>query len=212
MEIEYTNFELDPDIFGKNEITALIDTNGTFLYNKIYDIRSYNPQSFLPVGLFLRFSTSMKKWKIIEELLDEFDIDHNLEKRPITKLSSSELQKVLLIKLCVSNAKNIIIESIDTYFNFKDIIHILKTIKNKLGVLEKNVIVTANNPDNLVQYVHRYIVAKDGNITYIGKDFTKLGVPTSIKTFIDLANKRGAKLNDYKEPNDLLKAIYRSVK
>lgn len=212
MEIGYTNFELDSDIFGKNEITALIDTNGTFLYDKIYDIKSFAPESRLPLIVYLRFNTNFKKWKLLDELLEDLEIPKELMVRPLSKLSSSELQKVLIIKLCISNAKNIIIESIDTYFNFKDITLILKTLKMKLDRIGKNVLVTANNPDNLVQYVHRYIVAKDGNISYIGKDFTKMGVPTSIRTFIDLANNRGAKLNDYKEPNDLLKAIYRSVK
>jgi len=66
--------------------------------------------------------------------------------------------------------------------------------------------------DNSIQFVDRYIVVSNGNITYNGKDFSAINEPTNIKNFTELANARGAKLKDYKEANDLLKAIYRSIK
>ena len=69
-----------------------------------------------------------------------------------------------------------------------------------------------NKTDNLAQYPDRYIVVDENQITYNGKKFDAVHESTAIKNFTALANAKGAKLKEYKEPNDLLKAIYRSVK
>lgn len=212
MEIKYTNFPLSKKIYGQNEITAIFDHDGTFLYETIYDLKIYKPQSRLSVNLFLRFGANTKKRKLIFDMLSELEITKDLEKRPLRKLSTTELYKVLLIKLCISPAKNIILENLDTHFNYKDMMQILKTLKNHLPEIEKNVIFTTNKPDNSIENVDRYIVVRNGQITYNGKDHTALDVPTSINTFTELANSKGAKLKKYKEANDLLKAIYRSIK
>lgn len=212
MEIKYTNFELDPKVYGKNEISALFDMGETFIEDTIYDVRRFTITSNLPVGLYLRFGANTKMRKLVFDMLSELEISKELERRPLKKLSTSEQIKVQLIKLCTSPAKTIILEGLDTYFNYKDLISILKSLKNHLVQIEKNVIVTTNKVENLVQYADRYIVIEEGQIVYNGTSFEKTNLETDIKVFTNLANQKGAKLKDYKEANDLLKAIYRSVK
>lgn len=212
MEIKYTNFELDEKTFGKNEICALFNETGTFIEDNIYDVRTFNQISNLPVGIYLRFGTNVKTKKLIFDLLSEFEISKELQRRPLKKLSTSEFIKVQIIKLCASPVKNIILDGLDTYFNYKDLTVILKTLKNHLVQIDKTVIVTANKVDNLVQYADRYIIVEEGRIIYAGCDYEKAPLKTDIRTFTNIANDKGAKLKDYKEANDLLKAIYRSVK
>jgi len=212
MEIKYTNFLLNYEIFGKNEITAVFDHDGTFLYKNLYDIRKYQPKSRLPVRLFLKIGINKTMRELVENLLAELEISKELERRTLDKLSSSELYKILFIKICTSTAKSVILESMDTYLNFADLTRVLKTIKNYSKSINKNFIITTNKVDNSIQFVDRYIVVSNGNITYNGKDFSAINEPTNIKNFTELANARGAKLKDYKEANDLLKAIYRSIK
>lgn len=211
MEIKYTTFELDPKIFEKNGVNALIDPNGTFIYDNIYDVRTYHPTSVLPAGLFLRFGANIATRKIIFDMLSELEISKELEKRPLKKLSTSEQAKILLIKLCTSNVKNIILEGLDTFFNYKDTIMIIKSLKNHLAATDKTVIVTMNKVDNAIVIADRFLIVRDGKIVYNGKDYTKIE-NTDIKRFTELANAKGAKIKDYKDASDLLKAIYRSVK
>lgn len=211
MEIKYTNFDLDPKLFIKNEINVLVDPNGTFIYDNVYDVKTYAPSSALPVGMFLKFGANIAKRKIIFDMLSEFEISKELEKRPLKKLSTSELLRVLLIKLCTSDAKNIILEGLDTYFNYKDMIMIVKTLKNHLVATDKTVVLTTNKVDNGIQCADHYIVIEEGKPIYNGNDYAKIS-GTDIKKFTALANAKGAKIKDYKDPSDLLKAIYRSVK
>jgi len=71
---------------------------------------------------------------------------------------------------------------------------------------------STNKIDNAIEVCDRFIIASENRIIYDGKDIDKLPEKTSIASFVDGANSKGAKLSYYKEPNDLLKAIYRSVK
>lgn len=210
MEIKYTNFELDPNVYGKNEINGIIDQNGTYIYDNIYDINVFKPTTKFPVGIYLK--SNLKTRKLVSSMLSDLEISKDLQSKSLKKLSSSELIKILVIKICVSNAKTIILELLDTYLCYKDMTLLLKTIKSHLKEIDKTVLVTTNKVDNLIELVDRYIVIKDGKIEYNGKDYTKIGVKTDIVTFTKIANAKGANLKEYKEANDLLKAIYRSVK
>ena len=210
MEIKYSNFDLDSNIYAINEINGIIDLNGTYIYDNIYDIQVFNPSSKFPVGFFLKSNLRMRK--TVSSMLSELEISKDVQSKNLKKLSSSELIKILIIKLCCTNAKVIILECLDTYLCYKDMVLLLKTIKGHLKELSKTVIVTTNKVDNLIEPVDKYIVVENGAIAYNGKDYTKIGVKTDIVSFTELANSKGANLKEYKEANDLLKAIYRSVK
>lgn len=212
MEIKYTNFEIDPKIYGTGEIIGLYDPDNNFIYENFYDERSISYNPLIPVGLFLRFGKGIKDKKVIFDMLSEFEISKELQKKPLGKLSTSELIKVLIIKVALSPAKTIILDSIDSYLNNRDLNTVIKTLKNHLVEIQKSVIFTSNNIDNILTVATRYVIIKDGKIAYNGKDFSKVGVESDIARFTKLANARGAKLKDYKDESDLLKAIYRSIK
>lgn len=212
MEINYTNFELNPKVFGTNCLSGLIDIDSQYLYNNVYDIRSLQYNENLTVTWFLKFGANRKNKKIIFEMLSEFEISEELQKRKLKTLSESELTKVLIIKACISNAKTIILNYIDSILNWRDLNTVLKTIKNHLVEIEKNVIFSTNKIDNIILHSDKYIIVKNNEIIYNGNDITELPIDTEINEFVKLANKKGAKLDYYKEANDLLKAIYRSIK
>jgi len=212
MEINYTNFDLDAKIFGKNCLSGLIDLNGQYLYNNIYDIRKIQFNENMSVKLFLKFGANKKNKKIIFEMLSEFEINEEIQKRKMKTLSESELIKVLIIKVCTSEAKTIILNSIDSTLNWRDLNTVLKTLKNHIVEMGKNVIFTSNKIDNIILHCDKYIIIENETIIYNGNNVAELPVDPEINEFVKLANKKGAKLDFYKEPNDLLKAIYRSVK
>lgn len=207
--IKYTNFKVDEHLFGKGEIIGLYDKSGEYLNNTLYDIKSAIEAPHIPCGLYLKFKS--KNQKLTATLMSEFGIDRELQKRTTKKLSSTEAIKISLINVLSSDAKTVILDSIDAYFNTEDFCHIIKTIKSHLKELDKTIIFLSNKPDHIIK-ADRYIVANESSIIYSGKDLHKLPIKTETMLFADLANKKGAKLDYYKEANDLLKAIYRNVR
>lgn len=206
--IKYTNFLVDEQVYGNYEIVGLVDMTGEFLYETMYDIKVPTFSSFLSVSLYLNLGN--KNRKLTNILLSEFEIDRNLLNRPLSKLSSSELVKILLIKVATGDAKTIILDSIDTYLNYNDFTSVLKTLKSHIKEIDKTVIFSTNKVDNILS-CDRYIIANDGSIIYNGNDIASLPIETETASITNLANKKGAKLDYYKDVNDLLKAIYRSV-
>lgn len=211
MEIKYTNFDLDKRIFGEYELSAIVDETGGFIYQNIYDPKKVNFNEKLKVKWFLKLGYKQNK-KIIFDMVDELELDDNLLDKKMGVLSSSELLKVLIIKAMASRNKTIILDSIDTVFNWRDLNAVLKVVKNHLPETQKNALFLVANVDNIFAQANRYIVSKDGEIIFNSSKIKDLPVKPKIMEFVDRANKRGAKLDYYKEPSDLLKAIYRSVK
>ena len=144
--------------------------------------------------------------------IEQEDFEKNILKTTMGNLSSSELIKILLIKTLTSDAKVIILKYIDIYLNYKDFKIIIQTIKNHLAEIDKHVILVTNNADLLIEQCNRFIVAENKQIIYNGKDIKEFPIKTSIAKFVDTANEKKAKLDYYKSADDLLKAIYRSVK
>ncbi|HBA37726.1 MAG TPA: hypothetical protein DCY94_03300 [Firmicutes bacterium] len=206
--VKYTNFELDEHVYGKNELVGILDKTGGFIYESLYDIKTPLYNGNLPVNIFLAFGAKNKKLKA--NLISELEIGKELLKRPLKNLSTTETVKILSIKMMLSDCKTILFDFPDSYFNYKDLEKFLKTIRTHLKEANKTAIFTTNKPDNLL-FGSKYIVVNDQSIIYNGNDFKSLPEPIETVEFAHLANTRGAKLDDYKEPSDLLKAIYRSV-
>ena len=55
------------------------------------------------------------------------------------------------------------------------------------------------------------MIVDDKTVLFNGDNFERLPIKTNLMKIADLANKKNAKLDYYKDVNDLLKAIYRSV-
>lgn len=212
MEIEYTNFRLDPRTFNTNELSGIYDEDGSFVERSLYDVRklSYNPKK--TVNRFLKFGIKPSKKKIVEDMLAEFEISKELQKRKLSNLSESELIKILIIKVCTSDAKTLILNSIDSCLNWKDLSTVLKKMRAHAQESGQNILFVTNKLDNIIDYSDKYIIVKDDKITFNNKDFSAMPDLTETGIFAELANKRGADLHKYKDPSDLLKAIYRSVK
>jgi len=211
MEIKYSKFSLDTKTYGNFELCGIIDRNSNFIDKRVYDIKmlKYNPN--ITVGMFL-FINKIKHRELVDTLLESFGFTKVIKKKLMRNLSNSELIKILLVKVCSSEAKVIILEHIDTYLNYRDLKDVLVSIRKQLKTIEAHVLFSTNKIDNAIEVCDRFIIASENRIIYDGKDIDKLPEKTSIASFVDGANSKGAKLSYYKEPNDLLKAIYRSVK
>ncbi len=206
--VNYTNFKVDPEIYGTNIITGFFDKTGNYLYENLYDIRpvEYNPNIPVKLAFFLKFANK----KLLNSLLSEFEISKEILNRPYRNLSSSELIKILTIDALIGNGKTIVFNAIDTFLNYKDLERLLKITKTHLRGTDKTVIFTTNKIENIL-LADKYIVAENGSIIYNDTNLKTLPVIPETVAFARLANKKGAKLDYYKDTSDLLKAIYRSV-
>lgn len=213
MEIEYSKFVVDKKIYGINDITGIVDIDSNFIYQSFYDVRRVQFNGFVPVRFYLKFCAGVKAKQVVDKLFNDFELSKELLNRKMTNLSKGELTKILIIKACTTpEAKTLIFENMDTYLNNKEMNLVLKTIKNYKEEIKKNVIVLTSKVDNIIQPCERYIIASNNEIVFKGKELTDMPVKTRTMEFADLANEKGASLAYYKDANDLLKAIYRSVK
>ena len=208
MEIKYSNYELDNDIFEKRTLYGLYDKNSNFISNRILNIEAIKYNNKAKVNNFL-FNT--KNQKLIKKIKKEFAVTNELEKKKICELTSLELINVLMIKAIMTKSKVIILNHIDAFLNNSDFKRVMLNIKNCISDIDKTVIFVANKIDNMLTTTNNYIIASENRIIYNGKNINSLHESSDIMKFVDAANKKGAKLDYYKDSKDLLKAIYRSV-
>lgn len=211
MEIKYSNCNLDAKIFQKNELYGLYDKNSNFINNRFNDIHimTYNPK--LTVNSYL-LNIRLSRRNILKLAKKELGIGIDLLSKKIGELSSEELARVLIAKSLITKSNIIVLDHIDVFLTttaFKDLIF---HIKNLLPNLDKCIVVSANKLDNIINITNNYIIVSEDRIIYNGTNIESMHEPTEIIKFVNTANKKGAKLNYYKDSKDLLKAIYRSVK
>lgn len=211
MEIEYSNFDINKEIFQENKINGLIDLNSNLLYNKIYNIQKVKYNYNQKVKYFF-LKELLNNSNILKTLEEDFYINKEVLNRKMEELSTSELCKTLLIKACLSDAKVIILKNIDMYFNDRDLKDLFFVLKKHIEKIKKTIIFSTSKIDNIILNVDNYIIARENEVLYSGNSISSLNEKTDIIEFVDAANKKGAKLHYYKDRNDLLKAIYRSVK
>ena len=212
MEIEYSNFAIDNDIYGINEICGLVETDSNFIYNNFYDVRKIKYNEKTRVLLFFGLILNKKNRAFIKKGFEELDLNEALKYRKMKNLSTSELAKILIIKLLIGSSKVIFLNHIDTALIDKDVKNIIKFIKDNKSMINKTIIFSTDDINSVVEKCERYIVVEENKIIYNGDDIKELPLKTDIIDFVDMANEKGAKLDYYKDINDLLKAIYRSVK
>ncbi len=210
MEIKYTNFEVDKNIFTKGQICGLLDLTGNYLYENIYDLQKVIVKSILPIGMYLHLKTKDKK--MLEDLISELELDRTILKKNAKNLSTNEFLKVNLIEAILNGYKTVVLSHIDICVCYKDLTNILKTVRKHIKSSDIIVIYETTKPDNLLEQVDSFLVTEKGKIIYKGTNVLELPVETEIKKIVELARKKGVKLDNYRDVNDLLKAIYRSVK
>ena len=209
MEIIYTNNELDTHYFKKYKINGLYSINTNYLKTLEISLNEININKKMNTGVFLKYGNK-QKGNIIIELLKEFDIEH-LQKQKLNELSSTELIKIVAIKELVGNNETLIFKSIDNYLNTRDLKRFFQVLNNHIDRLKKTIIFETTNIDNLSKVCSNILIVDDKTILFNGDNFERLPIKTNLMKIADLANKKNAKLDYYKDVNDLLKAIYRSV-
>ena len=210
MEIKYSNYKANPEVFKDKTLTTLIDKTGNYLINNIYDIKEDEITNAKTVKQFLNIGIINSNEKFIDELLTELEIEKEALNNKINSLSNGYLIKIIFIKHCIDNTETIILDHIDACLTERDFKLLMKTCRNKN--IAKTIIFIPNNVDNAIMHTKNFVVTEKNTVVYQGTDITKLKIKSEIMDFVDIANKRNANLKYYKEPSDLLKAIYRSVK
>lgn len=213
MEIEFSNFEVDKSIFGEKTISGLYDTQGTFIYNNLYNIEKPKINNNLSVRAYLLLNRlSRKKYILTKKLLNDLELDSKKQKLKLKDLSMTDYIKVVIIRLVSKSCKTIILKNIDISLNYAEQSRLFNTLRRNIKLIDKTIIFESMNIENIVLNSDYYVIIDDKRVVYSGDDFTKIPVKTEIMEIVDLANEKGAKLSYYKDINDLLKAIYRSVK
>ena len=210
MEIKYSNAYLDSNIFQKDLIYGVYDKNSNFIANRFSDAVTikYNPK--IKVKYFLICLKTSKR-KLLKNIKKEFSIK-SIENKKMRELSSFELACVLIIKAILSKSNYIILDHIDPFLTSSDFKQIILYIKNSIEDIDKVVMISVNKIDNMIAITNNYVVASEDRIIYNGQNIESIHEPTEIMKFVNAANEKGANLKYYKDPSDLLKAIYRSVK
>lgn len=209
MEIIYTNNELDTHYFKKYKINGLYSVNTNYLKSLDIDLKEIPINKKMNTGIFIKHGNK-QRGSIITELLKEFDIEH-LQKQKLGDLSTTELIKIIAVKELVSSNETIIFKSIDNYLNTRDLKRFFQILNNHTDKLKKTIIFETTNIDNLSKVCSNIMIVDDKTVLFNGDNFERLPIKTNLMKIADLANKKNAKLDYYKDVNDLLKAIYRSV-
>lgn len=209
MEIIYTNNELDTHYFKKYKINGLYSVNTNYLKSLDIDLKEIPINKKMNTGIFIKHGNK-QRGNIITELLKEFDVEH-LQKQKLGELSTTELIKIIAVKELVSSNETIVFKSIDNYLNTRDLKRFFQILNNHTDKLKKTIIFETTNIDNLSKVCSNIMIVDDKTVLFNGDNFERLPIKTNLMKIADLANKKNAKLDYYKDVNDLLKAIYRSV-
>ena len=121
------------------------------------------------------------------------------------------MTKVLILKLLSSKNRIIILRGIEAYFPLRDFKIFMQKIINYVEKSKQMIIYETNNIDVLTDICNSITVYDGENVIFSSDDYKRLPIKTNLMKIADLANERDAKLDYYKDVNDLLKAIYRSV-
>lgn len=147
---------------------------------------------------------SLKIVKLKEDIL-------NYSLKDLTK---SELLRVILASKLYD--KEIILTNFMQYFNKKDRDYFAKIFIKLNKQYHKQIILIEPNINYIYAFVDN-IYYKKNHKTYQSNDcyndelYEIIDMPEIVK-FVKLANKKGNKLDNYKDINELIKAIYRSIK
>jgi len=209
MEIMYSNKNYE--LFDK-KITCIYGDK-LDLINMNYEFNGINYDDEWTVKRFLN-GNKIQIDKEILEIFNEIEIKESLLKKKINELSKGEFKLVLFVYILLNNKEIVVFDYFDKCLSFKYKKRIINYIKTKYDgklVFISNDLVFLNTLSNYI------VIFKDGKIIFndefnkLYKSKKKIEYP-SIINFINLANKKGAKLSYTVDRKELLKDIYRSVR
>lgn len=153
--------------------------------------------------------------KKCQEYIDYIEIEEELKSKRISELSTAELKLIKLLKTISLNPNVIILNNFDLGFPPKYKSKIKKIIEYANAEHKINFIIITNDIVFLNRIVKHVIISKNKIIKYQGDILTaiKQGYleKPPILEFIELANKKNAKLEITLNNKELIKNIYRSV-
>lgn len=210
MEIKYSNYDSTLHYFKISKLNGLICLNGDYVSSKVRDIRSVNYNEKTPAGLYLKIN-NLFGGANVNKLLDEFEIDKSILKLKMADLSDSEKAKILILNLLLTKKRIIILRSLETYFPLRDFKIFMQKLKNYVEKSKQMIIYETTNIDVLTDICNSITIYDGEKVIFDGDDYKRIPIKTNLMKIADLANMKDAKLDYYRDVNDLLKAIYRSV-
>lgn len=169
----------------------------------------------------IKYGISSVDEEKLNELLKSFKLNKNILKKCYTDLSSSEIKKILLIKLFLSNKKILLIDDVTNGLDNKSVSTLIKILKREKRE-GKIIILSSTNSEFLLSIADNFIILDNKNLKIEGDKYSvftneellknaEMDVPNTLK-FKMLAQKKGIKLMYRDNTNDLMKDIYRNVK
>jgi len=141
-------------------------------------------------------------------------LDENVMKKNARDLSIGELKKVSLAKALIDGKDYLVLDYFDKSFNHKEIDYFIRLIKRMTNDYQKTVILFTNDITVLWNNIKELLIVDEYFvINTIPKEkyfefIDKLNEPEIVR-FIKLMKELGLYIENYKDTQDLLKAIYR---
>lgn len=141
-------------------------------------------------------------------------LDENVMKKNARDLSIGELKKVSLAKALIDGKDYLVLDYFDKSFNHKEIDYFIRLIKRMTNDYQKTVILFTNDITILWNNIEELLIVDEYFvINTIPKEkyfefIDKLNEPEIVR-FIKLMKELGLYIENYKDTQDLLKAIYR---
>ena len=141
-------------------------------------------------------------------------LDENVMKKNARDLSIGELKKVSLAKALIDGKDYLVLDYFDKSFNHKEIDYFIRLIKRMTNDYQKTVILFTNDITVLWNNIEELLIVDEYFvINTIPKEkyfefIDKLNEPEIVR-FIKLMKELGLYIENYKDTQDLLKAIYR---
>lgn len=141
-------------------------------------------------------------------------LDENVMKKNARDLSIGELKKVSLAKALIDGKDYLVLDYFDKSFNHKEIDYFIRLMKRMTNDYQKTVILFTNDITILWNNIEELLIVDEYFvINTIPKEkyfefIDKLNEPEIVR-FTRLMKELGLYIENYKDTQDLLKAIYR---
>ncbi len=141
-------------------------------------------------------------------------LDENVMKKNARDLSIGELKKVSLAKALIDGKDYLVLDYFDKSFNHKEIDYFIRLMKRMTNDYQKTVILFTNDITILWNNIEELLIVDEYFvINTIPKEkyfefIDKLNEPEIVR-FTRLMKELGLNIENYKNTQDLLKAIYR---
>lgn len=134
--------------------------------------------------------------------------------KKVIDLSDSEIKKINLAKALIENKANLVLEYFEKGLNYREKENYKRLLKKLSNDYKKTIVIFTNDIEFIWDIAEELILVDNNKVinTINKKDYFKiLDVidKPEISRFIDLIRRKNIKIDDYKNPMDLLKAIYR---